>query len=70
MNGKQFNYSHSREMDLSFARLDYFYCFKHHLNMFKRCFINPAGFRDYCFVRILLQTFQLGVPIDILPLLF
>ena len=31
---------------LSLARLDRFYCFKHHLNNFKRCCIQPVGFSD------------------------
>ena len=29
---------------LSLARLDCFYCFKHHLNIFKRCCVQPVGF--------------------------
>jgi len=32
------------------ARLDRFYCFKHHLNVFKKCAILPVGFSDHSLV--------------------
>ena len=35
---------------LSLARLDRFYCFKHHLNIFKSSSIIPVGFTDHCMV--------------------
>lgn len=47
---RQYTWSHSREGVLSLARLDRFYCFKHHLNIFKRCCIQPVGFSDHFLV--------------------
>ncbi len=52
MNGniKQYTWAHARDNILSLARLDRFYCFKHHLNIFKNCFITPVGFSDHSLV--------------------
>lgn len=47
MKRRQFTYIHSMEIVLSLARLDHFYCFKHHLNIFNRCFINPVGLSNH-----------------------
>ena len=35
-----------KSYSLSMARLDRFYCFKHHFSSFTRCFISPFGFAD------------------------
>ena len=35
---------------LSLARLDRFYCFKHHLNIFRSSFIIPVGFTEHCMI--------------------
>ena len=47
---RQYTWSHCREGVLSLARLDHFYCFKHHFNIFKRCCIQPVGFSDHFLV--------------------
>ena len=44
---RQYTWSHSKENVLSLARLDRLYCFKHHFNIFKRCFIQPVDFTDH-----------------------
>ena len=44
---RQYTWSHLREKIISSARLDRFYCFKHHFNIFKTCNITPAGFSDH-----------------------
>lgn len=59
MKGKQNTYNHSRGIVLTLAKLESSYSSKHHLNIFKRCFINPVSFNDHCLVSI-----------GILPLLF
>ena len=58
---RQYTWSHSREGVLSLARLDRFYCFKHHLNIFKRCFIQPVGFTDHFLVscRVFIKNIRL-----------
>lgn len=38
-NLKQYTCTHARDNRLSLARLDRLYCFKHHLSIFKNCFI-------------------------------
>lgn len=47
MKGGQYSYSHRWGMSLVLARLDHFYCFKHLLNISKRCFIDPVVFSDH-----------------------
>ena len=47
---RQYTWAHSRGNLLSLARLDRFYCFKHHLNIFKKCNIVPVGFTDHSLV--------------------
>ena len=47
---KQFTWAHSKDNVLSLARLDRFYCFKHHLNIFRSSCIIPVGFTDHCMV--------------------
>lgn len=47
---RQYTWVHTRENLLSMARLDRFYCFKHHLNVFKKCVILPVGFSDHSIV--------------------
>lgn len=49
-NLKQYTWAHARDNRLSLARLDRFYCFKHHLSTFKNCFIIPVGFSDHSLV--------------------
>ena len=49
-NHRQYTWSHAKDNVLSLARLDRLYCFKHHLNIFKMCFIQPVGFTDHCLV--------------------
>ncbi len=49
-NIKQYTWVHARDNIFSLARLDRFYCFKHHLNIFKNCFITPVGFSDHSLV--------------------
>lgn len=52
MNGdkRQYTWAHSRGNLLSLARLDHFYCFKHHFNIFKKCRMLPVGFTDHSLV--------------------
>ena len=47
---RQYTWSHSKDNVLSLARLDRLYSFKHHMNLFKSCHINPVGFSDHCLV--------------------
>lgn len=47
---KQYTWFHTRENFLSMARLDRFYCFKHHVNVVKKCEIVPVGFTDHFLV--------------------
>lgn len=35
---------------VSLARIDRFYCYKHHLNIVKKCVIVPVGISDHCLV--------------------
>ena len=49
-NHRQYTWSHSKENFLSLARLDRLYCFTHHLNIFRRCHIQPVGFSDHALV--------------------
>ncbi len=49
-NIKQYTWAHARDNILSLARLDRFYFFKHHLSIFKNCFITPVGFSDHSLV--------------------
>ena len=51
LNARQYTWSHSRDNMLSLARLDRFYCFKHHFGVFKQCVITPVGFSDHCLVQ-------------------
>lgn len=52
MNGdeKQYTWAHARDNYISLARLDRFYVFKHHLNVFNKCFITPLSFTDHSMV--------------------
>lgn len=47
---RKYTWSHLREDGISLARLDRFYCFKHHFNVFKDCRIVPVGFTDHSLV--------------------
>ena len=47
---RQYTWAHSRGNLISLARLDRFYCFKHHFNIFKKCRILPVGFTDHALV--------------------
>lgn len=49
-NDRQYTWAHTRENVISLARLDRFYCFRHHLNIVKSCVISPVGFTDHCLV--------------------
>ncbi len=49
-NARQYTWAHTRENCISLARLDRFYCFKHHVNIVKKCVITPVGFTDHCLV--------------------
>jgi len=44
---RQYTWVHCKDNSLSLARLDRFYSFKHQLNIFKSCQINPVGFSDH-----------------------
>uniref|UniRef100_A0A3B5PV23 Reverse transcriptase domain-containing protein n=1 Tax=Xiphophorus maculatus TaxID=8083 RepID=A0A3B5PV23_XIPMA len=44
---RQYTWSHIKEGKISLARLDRFYCFKHHFNVFKTCQIVPVPFTDH-----------------------
>lgn len=47
---RQYTWAHTRGNFISFARLDRFYCFRHHCNIVKGCFITPTVFSDHCLV--------------------
>lgn len=49
---RQYTWTHCKDNLLSMARLDRFYCFKHHSNVVKNCFISPVGFSDHSLVVI------------------
>ena len=44
---RQYTWVQHRENFFSVARLDRFYCFKHHFSIFKGCRILPVGFTDH-----------------------
>lgn len=46
-NVRQYTWVHNRENFISLARLDRFYCFRHHFNVVKSCLITPTGFSDH-----------------------
>lgn len=48
-NTRQYSQAHTRGNYISLARLDRFYCFEHHLQIFKSCFLCPVGFSDHFF---------------------
>ena len=48
---KQYTWTHCRDNSLSLARLDRFYCFKHHFSIFKSCHIVPVGVSDHSLVQ-------------------
>lgn len=52
MNGdeRQYTWAHTRGNLISLARLDRFYCFKHHFNIFQKCRMVPVGFTDHSLV--------------------
>ena len=47
---RQYTWTHCRGNLISMARLDRFYCFKHNLNIFRKCSILPVGFTDHAMV--------------------
>lgn len=49
-NVKQYSWAQARGNCLSLARLDRFYCFKHHFNVFKMSAISPVHFSDHSLV--------------------
>ena len=44
---RQYTWSHVKQGRISLARIDRFYCFKHHFNVFKTCQILPVAFTDH-----------------------
>ena len=46
----QYTWAYCREDVISLARLDRFYCFRHHFNMVRMCAIVPVGFTDHSLV--------------------
>lgn len=48
---RQYTWLHSRGNTLSLARLDRFYCYEHHFNVFKSSVISPVGFSDHSLVQ-------------------
>jgi len=49
-NERQYTWAQARENLISLARLDRFYCFRHHFNVIKKCMILPVSFSDHCLV--------------------
>ena len=47
---RQYTWTHCRGNLISMVRLDQFYCFKHNLNIFRKCSILPVGFTDHAMV--------------------
>ncbi len=47
---RQYTWTQVREYHVTMARLDRWYCFKHHFNTIKCCEISPVGFSDHCLV--------------------
>ena len=47
---RQYTWTHVHSNMISLARLDRFYCFKHHLNIFKNWAITPVSFSDHSLV--------------------
>lgn len=45
---RQYLWAHTKDNYISLARLDRFYCFEHHLQIFRSCFLCPVGFSDHC----------------------
>lgn len=48
---RQYTWSHCKDNTLSLARLDRFYCFRHHFSVFKNCRITPVGVSDHSLVQ-------------------
>ena len=59
---RQYTWVHTKDNLLSMARLDRFYCFKHHLNVFRSSFISPVGFSDHSLVQcsVFIKQIQSG----------
>ncbi len=47
---KQYTWSHKIYHFLSMVRLYIFYCFKHNVNVVRKCEIVPVGFTDHSLV--------------------
>lgn len=47
---RQYTWAHVRDNVIYLARLDRFYCFKHHFGVVKMCKMLPAGFTDHFLV--------------------
>ena len=48
---RQYTWAHAYDNTFSLARLDRFYSFKHHLNIFRNCLITPVSFSDHSLVQ-------------------
>lgn len=48
---RQYTWAHAHENQLSLARLDRFYVFKHQLSMFRECLIIPVCFSDHSLIK-------------------
>lgn len=48
---RQYTWAHAHENQLSLARLDRFYGFKHQLSMFRECSISPGCFSDHSLIK-------------------
>lgn len=59
---KQYTWSHCRDNSVSLARLDRFYCFKHHLSSFKDCCMVPVGVTDHFlfFCSVVIQNVKIS----------
>lgn len=59
-NERQYTWAHTHDNNLSLARLDRLYGFKHQLNMFNKCYITPVSFSDHHLVscKFFLNTFR------------
>ena len=55
---RSYTWAHARDDGLSLARLDRFYCFRHHFGAFDGCSVSPVGFSDHWLVHcsVLIQN--------------
>lgn len=53
---RQYTWAHTHDNQISLARLDRFYIFKHQLSMFRECMITPVCFSDHSLIKCVMTN--------------